>query len=175
MDFGNFAENWKNRPKIIFSHFLQLFKGKKLTLEILLKIENIAQKSFFRSFCSFSEGKNRLWKFCWKSKKSPKNNFFALSAALLKGENELWKFFRKLKKTPKNHFSRTFCSFSERKKWTLEILLKIDKIALKSFFSHFLQIFWKEKMDLGNFAENLKNSSKIIFWLSQLFYYGIAN
>ena len=47
MDFGNFDENWKKRSKIFFWPFCSFSEGKKWTLEILMKIEKIAQKSFF--------------------------------------------------------------------------------------------------------------------------------
>ena len=57
MDFGKFAENWKNRSKIIFSDFLQDFWREKWILKILLIIQKITPKSFFRTFCRISEGK----------------------------------------------------------------------------------------------------------------------
>ena len=69
MDFGKFDENWKNRPKIIFLDFLWDFWREKWTLENLLKIEKIAQKSFFVLSAGFLKGKMDFRKFAenWKN------------------------------------------------------------------------------------------------------------
>ena len=56
--FENFAENWKNRSKIIFSDFLQDFWSENIDLEFLIKIEKIDPKSFFGGLSAgFLKGK----------------------------------------------------------------------------------------------------------------------
>ena len=41
--------------------------------------------------------------------------------------------------------------------------MEIEKNAQKSLFLPFLQLFWREKMNFGNFDEKWKKRPKIIF------------
>ena len=65
---------------------------------------------------------------------------------------------------------QVFCRISKGKKWSLENLLKIEKITQKSFFRTFCRIFEGKKMDFGKFFENCERFFFFFFlidWISR--------
>ena len=81
MDFGKFAENWKNRPKIIFLDFLQDFWREKMDFGKFAEKWKNRSKIIFSDYLQEFWRENRLW---WQLKRSPQNHFFRLSAGFLK-------------------------------------------------------------------------------------------
>ena len=83
MDFVNFGENWKNRPKIIFSDFLKFSEGRIWILETLLEIQKIAPKMAKMIFSYFLQV---FWREKWtleilvKIKKITQKSLFGLFA-----------------------------------------------------------------------------------------------
>ena len=144
MDFGEFAENWKNCSKIIFSDFLQDLWREKMDFGKFAEKWKNRPKIIFSDFLKdFWREKMEFWKFDENWKNRLKIIFSDFLQYFWREKIDFGKFWWKVKKSPKNHFFRTYCRISEGKNrlwWQL-------KRSPKNLFSDFLQDFWNEKVD----------------------------